>query len=87
MQYELPCIVTDQVGCYPDLVKEGITGFVLPCGNVERLAAQIWTLATDPERARRMGRAARWLIQEYTVERSAHGVFKALGLPNPLIRS
>jgi glycosyltransferase involved in cell wall biosynthesis len=35
----LPCIVSDRVGCGPDIVDRGVTGDVYPMGDVEALAA------------------------------------------------
>src|SRR5205085_4665905 len=43
-----PALVSDQVGCAPDLVLDGQTGYVFPCGNVEPLAAHMARLAADP---------------------------------------
>jgi glycosyltransferase involved in cell wall biosynthesis len=47
-----PAIVSDVVGCAPDLVAEGKTGSVFPVGNVQALAACLEKLAqarTSPE--------------------------------------
>jgi len=48
-------LVTDRVGCAPDLVREGINGFVYPAGDVPALAEKLRRLTEDPETARRMG--------------------------------
>jgi glycosyltransferase involved in cell wall biosynthesis len=37
----LPCIVSDRVGCAPDLISEGKTGFTYPIGDIVSLAACI----------------------------------------------
>src|SRR5205814_539132 len=37
----LPAIVSDQVGCGPDLIREGETGFVYPFGNQSALAQRL----------------------------------------------
>lgn len=37
----LPAIVSDAVGCHPDLIENGHTGFVFPVGNTDALAAII----------------------------------------------
>jgi glycosyltransferase involved in cell wall biosynthesis len=37
----LPCVVSDQVGCAPDLITEGETGAIFPVGNVSALAAAL----------------------------------------------
>ena len=41
----LPAIVSDRVGCAPDMITEGLTGTVVPVGDVERLADAVdyWT--------------------------------------------
>ena len=37
----LPCVVSDAVGCAPDLIRDGESGYVYPLGNVEALAAAL----------------------------------------------
>src|SRR5207253_2256418 len=37
----LPAIVSDRVGCAPDMVREGVTGRVVPIGDTRRLAHAI----------------------------------------------
>jgi glycosyltransferase involved in cell wall biosynthesis len=37
----LPAIVSDRVGCAPDMITDGLTGAVVEAGNVERLAAAV----------------------------------------------
>ena len=34
----LPCVVSDAVGCAPDMIRDGESGYVYPLGNVEELA-------------------------------------------------
>ncbi|MFZ0422332.1 MAG: glycosyltransferase family 4 protein [Xanthobacteraceae bacterium] len=48
----LPAIVSDRVGCGPDMIVDGTTGSIVPVGNVERLADAIgyWTGAHSKER-------------------------------------
>jgi glycosyltransferase involved in cell wall biosynthesis len=37
----LPAVVSDRVGCGPDMIRDGLTGSVVPVGDVERLAKAI----------------------------------------------
>jgi glycosyltransferase involved in cell wall biosynthesis len=37
----LPCVVSDAVGCAPDMIHDGESGYVYPLGNVEALAAAL----------------------------------------------
>lgn len=51
-----PVVATD-VGGVREAVVHGESGLLVPAGAPEELAAALATLATDPERARRMGQA------------------------------
>ncbi len=72
-----PCIVSDKVGCGPDLVTPE-TGAVFPLGDVDRLAALMSKFAADRERLRSMGEAAAQKIKEYSTEVAVRGVLEAV---------
>jgi glycosyltransferase involved in cell wall biosynthesis len=54
MQYSLP-IVTTSEGAIPDLVEDGITGFIIPSRNVEALAEKLGHLIQNPVKRESMG--------------------------------
>lgn len=56
-------VVASLVAGVPELVEEGVSGFLVPPGDVETLAARIATLMADPERARAMGLAGRARVE------------------------
>lgn len=58
MRAALPVIVTD-VGGAAESVIPGITGFVVPKGDIEAIANSLITLVNDSERRKSMGRASR----------------------------
>jgi glycosyltransferase involved in cell wall biosynthesis len=65
-----PAVVSDHVGARFDLVREGETGYVYPCGDESALAERIQTALSDIPRLQRMGEAARsrmmsWSPNEY----------------------
>jgi glycosyltransferase involved in cell wall biosynthesis len=74
----MPAIVSDQVGCAPDLIVEGKTGFTYPCGDVAALAARLGQIATDAGLRSRMREQAEEHIAGFTPERAADGVMRAL---------
>src|SRR5205823_1212632 len=74
----LPAVVTDRVGCADDLVRDGETGYVFPCGAVPALAAILGRCAADPPALNRLGKAARGLVADYSVARAAEGALEAL---------
>lgn len=48
-----------------DVIEEGVTGHYVPVGDAAALRAAILSLWNDPERARRMGRNARALVEKH----------------------
>ncbi|HXX44377.1 MAG TPA: glycosyltransferase family 4 protein [Candidatus Acidoferrales bacterium] len=54
-----PAIVSDRVGAKFDLVRDGETGYVFPCGEVDVLAQTLRRVLGDQETLRKMGEAAR----------------------------
>jgi glycosyltransferase involved in cell wall biosynthesis len=74
-----PALVSDQVGCGPDLIDEGVTGATFPMGDVDALARRLVALAADPEGLRAMGTRARELVtRRYSVERAVEGTVEAI---------
>lgn len=75
----LPAIVSDQVGCGPDLILEGETGALFPMGDVPALAARLVEFAADPARLPAMGeRAWRRVLADYSVEQAVVGTLAAV---------
>ena len=75
-----PAIVSDAVGCAPDLIDEGQTGFTFPLGGVDLLLARMKDLFqlcqknNDSTRAAVLRKA-----DDYSMERATHGLERALG--------
>jgi len=77
-------IVSDRVGAKFDLIREGQTGFVYPCGDVDALANLLRRVLSDREALRQYGEAAKrrmaqWSPQAY-VDSLIRGVEKAIEL-------
>lgn len=65
-----PAVVSDRVGARFDLVRDGETGYVFPCGDVDALAMVLDCALRDREALRRMAQAARermatWSTKDY----------------------
>lgn len=73
----VPAIVTD-VGGLPEIVRDGVTGLVVPPRNARALADAILALAADPERRRAMGAAAVRRVEEVFDYRESARQFAAL---------
>ncbi|MGE0192628.1 MAG: glycosyltransferase family 4 protein [Planctomycetota bacterium] len=74
----LPVVVSDQVGCGPDLVTPGETGWTYPCGDVEALAARLVELGRDPHARARLGVAGQRRIEGYTIAHAVEATAEAL---------
>jgi len=71
----VPAVVSDAVGCGPDLIEPGATGAVAPLGDVPALATSIASvLALDPGLKRR---ALAERMEIYSPARAADGVLEA----------
>lgn len=72
----VPCVVSDAVGCAPDLVEPGVTGEVFPSGSAEALRDALLralSLIDRPEVRER----CRTKVAQYTVEKAAEGIAQA----------
>ncbi|HEY6005026.1 MAG TPA: glycosyltransferase [Anaeromyxobacter sp.] len=52
-------VVSTRVGGVPNVIEEGVTGFLVPVGSEEALRGRLTALEADPERSRACGRRAR----------------------------
>jgi len=60
----LPCVATNIRGCR-EVVEEGVTGLLIPPGDVDALAGSLRKLLLDPELRFQMGREGRQRMQRY----------------------
>jgi glycosyltransferase involved in cell wall biosynthesis len=74
----LPAIVSDRVGCGPDLVEHGKTGYIFPFGDVDALAEKLLLVARDKPALLRMSEFARERVQSYSVEAAVKGTLEAI---------
>lgn len=78
MQFQLPVIASDTVGCHFDLIVEGETGFTFPCGSATALANRIDYVVDHRDQAKKMGQSARQRVLGYSTQASAAGIIDAL---------
>jgi glycosyltransferase involved in cell wall biosynthesis len=79
-----PCLVSDQVGCGPDLIVPGRTGDTFPLGNIAAMSKQILDHASQQDKIAAMAADARAAIEKHSVaaaaERLCHAVTAVLRL-------
>ncbi len=70
-------VVSDRVGCGPDLVRDGENGFVFPLGDVAALADRLRRTLAEGAPAR-MGLAGRARIEGWGLQQDVDGLLAAL---------
>jgi glycosyltransferase involved in cell wall biosynthesis len=73
-------IVSDQVGCGLDLVRNGENGFAFKAGDVSDLARVLREALASPERCAEMGRQSLAIINRWSFEEDVAGLREALQL-------
>lgn len=88
-------IVSDDVGCQPDLITDGVEGCVFPVGDVAALAAALRRVLTEPATAGEMGRRALERVSRWSFSEDLVGLRDAIAyvtsncrrrLPAPVLR-
>jgi glycosyltransferase involved in cell wall biosynthesis len=77
MNFGLPIVVTDRVGCGTDLVVDGENGFVIPPHDWRPLTNRLLDLTTCEQRRRAFGSASLRKIKAWNYETAAEGVVAA----------
>jgi len=71
-------VVATCVGGVPDLIQDGVHGFLHDVGDITGIARSLARLLTDPALRQRMGAAGRKrILSEFTVEHLAERVTRA----------
>ncbi len=73
----LPCIVSDTVGCQPDLVLPGDTGEVCAAGDASSLAEALQRLWQRLKHSPQLADVCRQRVAGYSVARAAEGIAQA----------
>jgi glycosyltransferase involved in cell wall biosynthesis len=72
-------VVAYDAGAMPELIEDGVTGLVVPRGDVNSMQAAVERLLDDETLARRLGRAARRRVEErYTLSKMVDGYLAVL---------
>jgi glycosyltransferase involved in cell wall biosynthesis len=78
MNFGLPVVVTDKVGCAPDLVQEGHNGFVVSSTDPAQLSSRMVVLAESSSLRKAMGDASLDLVNRWRHEIAAEGAISAI---------
>lgn len=78
MNFSLPIVVSDRVGCGPDLVTSGVNGEVFDHDSVRSLETILEQLVSQPPRLAEFGRASLRRIEHWRLRETVKGVIEAL---------
>jgi glycosyltransferase involved in cell wall biosynthesis len=71
-------IVSDDVGCQPDLITDGVEGCIFPVGDVEALTGALRRVLATPETAVMMGQRGLQRIRAWSFEEDIRGLRRAI---------
>jgi glycosyltransferase involved in cell wall biosynthesis len=78
-----PVIISDDVGCAPDLIQNGVNGFIYPVGDVRALEQALRSVLDTPGVATAMGQRAFERIQTWSFNEDIQGLRHALAAVAP----
>ena len=73
-----PVIVSDDVGCAPDLIDDGVNGYIYPVGDVAALENALHRVLDTPGVAKAMGQRAFNRIQTWSFTEDIQGLRRAM---------
>ncbi len=74
MCFGLPVIVSDTVGCIPDLVKENQNGLVYKTGDEKELSQALEVLVNDSKKREVFGRKSIEIIKNYSFDKDVEAI-------------
>jgi glycosyltransferase involved in cell wall biosynthesis len=78
MNFRLPIVASDQVGCTDDLVKPGENGYLFDHRSVDDLVDKLRTLLSDREKLAEFGQRSFDIIRYWSIENCVNGALEAL---------
>jgi glycosyltransferase involved in cell wall biosynthesis len=73
----LPCVVSSAVGCAPDMIRDGETGYVYPLDDIAALAMTLSKVRHRKALGYDWGPACRELVSHYSYDEMTAGVARA----------
>jgi glycosyltransferase involved in cell wall biosynthesis len=78
MNFRLPVIVADSVGCGSDLVKHGENGYIFKKGDAEELARYLEDLILNEEKRKSFGQKSFEIVKGYNYDKTAESILKII---------
>jgi len=78
MNFHLPVITSNRVGCSLDLVMEGENGFVFESGNIEELTTRLEQVFESSVDGNTMGKSSARIVKDYSYETITRSILNSL---------
>jgi glycosyltransferase involved in cell wall biosynthesis len=78
MNFGLPLVLSDKVGCAEDLVQPGKNGFIVPSDDVQSLADRLGVLVYDSNLRACFGARSREIIDAWNCDVAVRGIIEAV---------
>jgi glycosyltransferase involved in cell wall biosynthesis len=76
MNFKLPVIVSDLVGCGRDLVKHGENGYIFKTGDIKELAKYLEELIINEEKRKSFGKKSFEIVIGYNYDKTVESILK-----------
>jgi len=77
MECGKPILCSKYNGCWPELVRDGVNGYVFDPYNAENLAMLLKKCSDDRGQLPAMGKASHEIVQDYTPQKAAEAILRA----------
>jgi glycosyltransferase involved in cell wall biosynthesis len=71
-------VVSDQVGCAPNLVLSGENGYIFKTGDIDGLRQALVNIVDDTQKCRAMGQKSLEIVEKWGIEEDIAGLKQAL---------
>lgn len=82
MSAGLPIVATDVAGSAPDLIKDGVNGFIVKPGSSEEISKALLKILTDKNLRKQMSRETGGLINNFTPQKAVSKIKEAIKYVN-----
>jgi glycosyltransferase involved in cell wall biosynthesis len=76
LSFGCPVVVSDVCGCVPELVRDGVTGYAFPAGDVDALAKAMMSAALLSKSRGDVAQRCMDVIAKFTPEQAAAQILR-----------
>jgi len=74
----MPIVISSEIGCSKDLVKEGINGYTFETNNLDELVLHLEDMISNSEKTKLMGEKSKHIISKWSYAECSKGLIRAI---------